>query len=192
MKILKIILLALTLVISVTLFTGCSSRKENLNTMDMDEVERLPESQKDTELDKTLAEMRKFRTDNIKIEPGGGSSAVVMRDDSIPGQSKNRPEFTDLTTEEFWEFIYKYIKEEKDIQERKYGYDINQCIDPRMNKIYDEEDKGVASGYKNENILLMEYETKEDGVYSYLILVRDSKESQWKVIHDGLSYTHDK
>ncbi len=184
-KVLAIIMIA---VISMTLFTGCSSRKENLNTMDMGEVERLPEAQKDSELDKTLAEMRKYRTDSYKVEVGGGTTALAMIDATIPGQTKNRPEFSDFETEEFWEFIHEYLKNEVKVPERKYGYDVAQCIDPRMNAIYDDDDKGVAAGYENENILLMEYETAEDGVYSYLVLVRESKESPWEVIHDGLSY----
>ena len=188
MKITKVLVIIMVAVIGMTLFTGCSSRKDNLNTMDMGEVERLPEAQKDSELDKTLAEMRKYRTDSYKVEVGGGSTAFSMTDDLIPGQTKNRPDFSDFTTEEFWEFIYDYLKNEVEVLERKYGYDIAQCIDPRMNAIYDEADKGVAAGYGNENILLLEYETSEDGVYSYLVLVRESKESSWEVIHDGLSY----
>ena len=57
-----------------------------------------------------------------------------------------------------------------------------------MNAIYDDEDKGVAKGYENENIYIEEFETEKDDVYSYLIAVRDSKDSPWKVIHHGNSY----
>ncbi|MFJ7954280.1 hypothetical protein ACIQZG_22520 [Lysinibacillus sp. NPDC096418] len=188
MKAAKGLAIILAAVIGMTLFTGCSSRKDHINTMDMGEVERLPEAQKESELDKTLAEMRKYRTDNVKVGPGGVSTSLSMRDDAIPGQTKNRPEFIDLTTEAFWEFIHEYLKNEVKVPERKYGYDVAQCIDPRMNAIYDEGDKGVAAGYENENILLIEYETAEAGVYSYLVLVRESKESSWDIIHDGLSY----
>lgn len=188
MKVAKVLVIIMVAVIGMTLFTGCRSRKDNLNGMDMSEVERLPEAQKDSELDKTLAEMRKYRTDNVKVEAGGGVTAFSMRDDEIPGQTQNRPEFSDLTTEEFWEFIYEYLKNEVKVPEREYGYDVAQCIDPRMNAIYDEDDKGVAAGYENENILLIEYETSEDDIYSYLVLVRESKDSLWEVIHDGLSY----
>ena len=74
------------------------------------------------------------------------------------------------------------------VPRRSHGYDVAQCIDPRMNAVYDDEDKGVAASYENENIFIAEYETAKDSVYSYLVLVRDSKEGSWEIIHDGLSY----
>lgn len=61
------------------------------------------------------------------------------------------------------------------------------CIDPKMLAIYEDEDKGVAAGYDNNNIFLCEYCNEED-VWKYLILVRDSKDSPWNVIHNGNSY----
>ncbi len=61
------------------------------------------------------------------------------------------------------------------------------CIDPRVLAIYDDEDKGVAAGYDSSNIFVCEY-CNEDGVWQYLILVRDGKGSAWSVIHDGSSY----
>lgn len=61
------------------------------------------------------------------------------------------------------------------------------CIDPKMLAIYEDEDKGVAAGYDNNNIFLCEYCNEED-VWQYLILVRDSKDSPWNVIHNGNSY----
>ncbi len=61
------------------------------------------------------------------------------------------------------------------------------CIDPRMLAIYDEEDKGVASGYDSSNIFVCEY-CNGDGIWQYLILVRDGKGSAWSVIHNGSSY----
>lgn len=61
------------------------------------------------------------------------------------------------------------------------------CIDPKMLAIYEDEDKGVAAGYDNNNIFLCEYCNEED-VWQYLVLVRDSKDSPWNVIHNGNSY----
>lgn len=61
------------------------------------------------------------------------------------------------------------------------------CIDPRMLAIYDDEDKGVASGYDSSNIFVCEY-CNGDGVWQYLILVRDGKGSAWSVIYNGSSY----
>ena len=61
------------------------------------------------------------------------------------------------------------------------------CIDPRILNIYEDEDKGVAAGYDNNNIFVCEY-CNEDGVWQYLILVREGKGSEWNVIHNGSSY----
>ena len=61
------------------------------------------------------------------------------------------------------------------------------CIDPRIWNIYEDEDKGVAAGYDNNNIFVCEY-CNEDGVWQYLILVREGKGSEWSVIHNGSSY----
>lgn len=61
------------------------------------------------------------------------------------------------------------------------------CIDPRVLAIYDDEDKGVAAGYDSSNIFVCEY-CNGDGVWQYLILVRDGKGSAWSVIHNGSSY----
>ena len=61
------------------------------------------------------------------------------------------------------------------------------CPDPRVLAIYDDEDKGVAAGYDSSNIFVCEY-CNGDGVWQYLILVRDGKSGAWSVIHDGSSY----
>lgn len=160
----------------------------NINQMDMNEVERLPEEQKETELDKILAERRKYAKENTKAEAGGGSTSISMTDGDIPGQSKNRPDFIYEFTDKFFVFISDYLKTELNIPEPSLGYYIAQCMDPRMNAIYDDSDKGVASGYDNDNIIVMEYETAKENVYSYLIVVRDNKDSQWKIIYDGSNY----
>ena len=61
------------------------------------------------------------------------------------------------------------------------------CIDPRVLEIYDDENKGVAAGYDSSNIFVCEY-CNGDGIWQYLILVRDGKGSTWSVIHNGRSY----
>lgn len=63
------------------------------------------------------------------------------------------------------------------------------CIDPRMIAIYEDEDKGVASGYDADNIFLCEY--NDNGNWQYLILVREGKGSEWEVLHHGSSYKTD-
>ncbi len=64
--------------------------------------------------------------------------------------------------------------------------DVWACIDPRMTAIYEDEDKGVADGYDADNIFLCEY--NDNGNWQYLILVREKKGSDWKVLHHGSSY----
>lgn len=63
------------------------------------------------------------------------------------------------------------------------------CIDPRMNAIYEDEDKGVANGYDSDNIFVCEYD--DNGNWQYLILVREGKGSDWEVLYHGSSYKID-
>ena len=64
-----------------------------------------------------------------------------------------------------------------------------ECIDPRMTAIYEDEDKGVAEGYDADNIFLCEY--NNNGNWQYLILVREKKGSDWKVLYHGSNYKSD-
>lgn len=94
-----------------------------------------------------------------------------------------------FTLNETYDLIFNYLRNKKKIPENKiYGYDISNCIDPKMIALYDREDKGVANGYENDNLFIAEYETSEEGVYNYLILVCNDSESEWKIIYDGLDY----
>lgn len=61
-----------------------------------------------------------------------------------------------------------------------------ECVDPRMNAILYDEDKGVANGYDSDNIFICEYE--DNGKWHYLIIVRKKKGSEWKVLYNGDSY----
>lgn len=65
-----------------------------------------------------------------------------------------------------------------------------ECIDPRMTAIYEDEYKGVANGYDADNIFLCEY--NDNGTWQYLILVREKKGSDWKVLYNGSSYKTEK
>ena len=58
-----------------------------------------------------------------------------------------------------------------------------------MIAIYEDEDKGVASGYDADNIFLCEF--NDNGNWQYLILVREGKGSEWEVLHHGSSYKTD-
>jgi len=55
-----------------------------------------------------------------------------------------------------------------------------------MNAIYDDEDKGVAAGYENENILLKEYVVNNN--WRYIVLVRESANDPWKVAHEDTNH----
>ncbi len=72
----------------------------------------------------------------------------------------------------------------------KLESEVYECIDPRMLAIYEDEDKGVANGYDSGNIFLCEYE--DHGKWQYLILVREGKGSDWKVLYHGSSYKTEK
>ena len=170
---------------------GIEGRAENPNqSASSEEIERLPEDQKESELDKMLAEHRKYRKEN-KYEQNGSLVSIGMSNTNIPDKANNKPSFESKELEDIFEVINKYLKEEKGMKEDKNGEieeaNISEAIDPRINAIYDEDDKGVAKGFKNENIFVGEYEDK-DGSYKYLVLVRNSNGDKWKIIHDGTSY----
>ncbi|MGL5755750.1 MAG: hypothetical protein ACRCYC_10535 [Paraclostridium sp.] len=189
MKIRKSLVIIGLIVMSISFTVGCSSRNEDVNKVSGDVIERLPEDQKDTEIDKALAKIRKERKESVTVKNG----ALMMTSNNgmgLTGQSKNIPRIQDMDEiKKIVNTVRDYLENELKLPKRGIGeYDTSTCLDPRMNAIYDDEDKGVANGYDNENIYIEEYETAEDGVYSYLILVRDSKDSEWKVIHDGNSY----
>ncbi|RDY26278.1 hypothetical protein CHL78_014370 [Romboutsia weinsteinii] len=186
----KVIIMG-AILMSLTLSVGCSSRSGEVNIVDGDTIDRLPEDQRDTEIDKALAIIRKARKDSVTVKDG---STTIISDNgsNLPGQSENIPDFSNEPMEnwkQLSEVTHDYIENELKIPKRPiYEYDTSICIDPRINEIYDVDDKGVASGYDNENIMTYEYETEKDDIYSYLILVRDSKDSPWKIVHNGNSY----
>lgn len=191
MKIRKSLVIMSLVVMSVTFSVGCSSRNEDVNNVGGDVIDRLPEDQKDTEIDKALAKIRKASKESVTVK-NGVTSSVSSNGMDLPGQSKNIPYVGDESMDEIKariKVVYDYLENELKLPQKKdIGYNIGRCMDPRMNAIYDDEDKGVASGYENENIYIEEYETAKEDVYSYLIMVRESKDSEWKIIHDGNSY----
>lgn len=185
----KITLILAIVLTSFIFLVACSTRTTSVNSeMKMEDVERLPDDQKDTELDKKLAELRKFRKDNTKIENGKWISRSYSGA-AVPGYIANPNDYSQEELESVYNTALDYIKKEIKVPKRgSYEYDFAQSMDPRINKIYEDEDKGVAKGYTNENIFVVEYETKKVDVYSYLFLIRESKDSPWKVLYDGISY----
>lgn len=191
MKIRKSLVIIALVTMSAICSVGCSSRNGDVNNVSGEVIDRLPEDQKDTEIDKALAKIRKERKESVTVKNG----VTIMTSNNgmgLPGQSKNMPNLGDESMDDIEariNIVLNYLEYELKLPKRgDIGYDTSRCIDPRINAIYDDEDKGVASGYENENIYIEEYETAKENVYSYLIMVRDSKDSEWKIIHDGNSY----
>lgn len=183
---LKTLLILGAIIGGITFSVACSSESGDINSVSLEDTDRLPDDQKNTELDKALAKMRKKYKKSLVVKNG---TMYSSSDDGsrLPGQSKNIPDI-DLN-EEFFAFVENYLENELKIPKNaEKGYIVQRSRDPRMNAIYDDNDKGVAKGYDNNNIVIMEYETEKEDVYSNLIIVRDSNKGPWKVIHNGNSY----
>ena len=188
--------LILGLMASICVMVGCDaigdhvSRAPVVDDITPDVADRLPEEQRDIVLDEALAELRSQRISETYAD--GLSMAMSPNGLDLPGQSQNIPhfdfEYSETELGPIVEMIYDYLQK-LGVPEPEEGYDsiVWNCIDPRMNAIYDDEDKGVAAGYDNENIYLQEFYWEGEG-WRYLILVRDSEESPWQVLHEGLSY----
>lgn len=146
-------------------------------------------SEDDKELEEALAAYRKERETMVAVKMGNGLKGYGAPNQEDYGIDDNGTkyllEFDSRETAKAYETAENYIKETLGIEpETKVA--TYMCIDPRMYSIYEDEDKGVAEGYENDNIFITEYYDGE--VWQYLILVRDSKEDPWKVIHHGSSY----
>ena len=100
------------------------------------------------------------------------------------GSSGHSPVFDSRELNEAYEAANAYIKDILNLESEAWF-----CSDPRMNAIYEDEDKGVASGYDANNIFLCEY--NDNGNWQYLILVREGKGSDWEVLYHGSSYKTD-
>jgi hypothetical protein len=85
---------------------------------------------------------------------------------------------------EAFEVAEAYVKDTLNLESEVWS-----CIDPRMLAIYEDEDKGVASGYDADNIFLCEF--NNNGSWQYLILVREGKGSDWEVLYQGSSYKNE-
>ena len=74
MKIRKSLVIMSLVVMSATFRMGCSSRNDNANNVGGEVIDRLPEDQKDTEIDKALAKIRKVRKESVTAKNGVTSS----------------------------------------------------------------------------------------------------------------------
>lgn len=100
------------------------------------------------------------------------------------GDSSYTTRFDSRELNKAYEAADAYIKDILDLESEAWS-----CIDPRMTAIYEDEDKGVASGYDADNIFICEY--NDNGNWQYLILVREGKGSDWEVLYHGSSYKSD-
>lgn len=140
------------------------------------------------ELEEKLAVYRQVREDTEPVSLGNGVTMGGHVDPDKYGLLFDTSIFGILDTREMMEAIdtaNSYVENTLGItvETRNTTY---MCVDPRIWEIYSAEDKGVANGYEPENIYLREY--CDNGIWQYLILVRDGKGSAWKVIHHGSSY----
>lgn len=142
----------------------------------------------DLALEEELKQYRQERDDNVIEENGlveGGSPDEENYTFDLSGTS-HTSQFDTRETTEAYSVARKYVTDTLGIKPIT-KMPVYMCVDPRILSIYEEEDKGVANGYDNNNIFVCEY-CKEDGTWQYLILVREGKGEAWKVIHNGSSY----
>lgn len=146
--------------------------------------------QEDLSLEEELNRYRQERENNIEESSGatfmgspeGEYDFTADLDRIVAGM----PQFDIKEMGEAYAVAQDYVKDVLAIQPPTKNT-VYTCVDPRIAAIYEDEDKGVAAGYGNDQIFVCEY-CDEDRVWQYLILVRDDKEAQWKVIHSGRNY----
>lgn len=166
-----------------------SETEETTGTLSF--IDKLPEDQKDAELDAAIAKIRAGNKNGTIVSPDGSVIMTTSNGMDLPGQTKNLPDWSSESNESNLQrvnAISDYLENELKLQKKEGGFTFWSCIDPRINAVYDDEDKSIMAGYENQNIYIAEYETAETDIYSYLFLVRDSKDGDWYVLHQGNSY----
>lgn len=203
-------LMMLAFVLTLLTFSACSTQNHGNNSSneinnepsknlenknmesedeDIEEKDVPPKVMEDEELEESLASFRKERETMVGEKMGGGLvgfGAPNLEDYGIDESKINyQPEFDSRETAEAYETAKNYVQDTLGIkiETKSTTY---MCVDPRMYKIYEDEDKGVAQGYENDNIFITEYYDGEN--WQYLILVRDAKGEPWEVIHHGSNY----
>lgn len=145
-------------------------------------------TQTEAGLEEELARYRQEREDTIQEANGlveGGSPDESNYTFDLSGTSYSA-QFDTRETTEGYAAARVYVTDTLGIKPSTKQV-VYMCVDPRILAVYEDEDKGVAAGYDSSNIFVCEY-CGEGDVWQYLILVRDGKGSQWKVIHNGSSY----
>ncbi len=145
--------------------------------------------QSQDELEKSLTAYREERETMTAVKVKGGLlgfGAPELEDYGLDADGLDyTSRFDSRELSEAYGAAKKYVVETLQIRV-KTNATVYPCVDPRITVIYDDEDKGVASGYEADNIFVCEY--YDNGTWKYLILVRDAKGEPWKVIHHGDSY----
>lgn len=135
-------------------------------------------------------ELAKYRAEREKgVSSSGGYTMVEVPNEEnyqygVGDSSSYTSRFDSRELNEAFKAAGAYVKGTLNLDG-----DVWACIDPRMIAIYEDEDKGVASGYDADNIFLCEY--NNNGNWQYLILVREGKGSGWEVLYHGDSYKTD-
>lgn len=178
--------------VMVMCLAGCGNGSEKVPEESI-QAEILPMGegngeQSDIELEEELKRYRQEREDNIQESNGlveGGSPDEDNYSFDMSGTFYSG-QFDTREATEAYAAARIYVTDTLGIKPST-KMTTYMCIDPRILEIYEDEDKGVAAGYDNNNIFVCEY-CNEEGVWKYLILVRDGKGSAWNVIHNGNSY----
>ena len=164
------------------------AQEEEISAYEQQQAQEQAVSYSDEELEEKLASYRQAREEKEPIDLGNGVTMSGNVNEAEYGIFFDASILRSFDTGELMEAIdtaNSYVENTLGIsvETRDTTY---MCVDPRIWAIYSAEDKGVANGYEAENIYLREY--RDNGMWRYLILVRDGKGSAWKVIHHGSSY----
>jgi hypothetical protein len=160
--------------------TQSKQSEENKN----DQTQSTPTAE---ELEKELAAYRAER-EKGESSLGNYTLAKIPNEENYTygvGPCNNGPDLDSRELNEAFEAASAYIEGTLKLESEAW-----ECVDPRMTAIYEDEDKGVANGYDADNIFLCEY--NDHGTWQYLILVREGKGSDWKVLYHGSSYKTEK
>ena len=153
------------------------------------ESQQQVQNEADVDLEERLAQYRAEREGMTNVAMGNGVSGYGAPNVENFGFQVDTMHYTqNFDSRELnkaYETAKKYVTETLAISVETNAV-VYPCIDPRITEIYEAEDKGVADGYDSKNIFVCEY--CDNGIWQYLILVRDGKDSDWSVIHHGGSY----
>lgn len=183
-------------------FTACGSNEDILQN-EIIQWEPIPEESDSTEenkgndsdnaqddkLEENLAKYREEREKMTNISLGNGVSGYGAPNAEDYGfssdESKYLLQFDSRELSEAYETAKKYVTDTLGIAVETKST-VYTCVDSKVTEIYEAEDKGVANGYEPKNIFVCEY--CDAGNWQYLVLVREAKGEEWKVIHHGTSY----